>query len=62
VNQQLLQLVSILWRRIFGCHQHTEHGLFSPVIRVMHGKDDLLHGIFYFYDSISFASLNCSIL
>ena len=28
VEQQLLQLVSILCRRIFGCHQHTEHGLF----------------------------------
>ena len=28
VEQQLLQLVSILCRHIFGCHQHTEHGLF----------------------------------
>jgi len=46
VNQQPLQLVPILCRRIFGCHQHTEHRLPSPVIRVMHGKDDLLHEIF----------------
>lgn len=43
VDQQLLQLVPILCRSIFGCHQHTEHRLPSPVIRVMHGKDDLLH-------------------
>ena len=61
-DEQSLQFAALLRRRIFGCHQHTEHGLFSPVIRVMHGKDDLLHGIFYFYDSVSFASSNCSIL
>ena len=42
-DHRMLQLVPILCRRIFGCHQHTEHGLPSPVIRVMHGKDDLLH-------------------
>ena len=61
-DQQLLQLVPILYRSVFGCHQQAEHKLPSPVIRVMHEKDDLLHGIFYFYDSVSFASLNCSIL
>ena len=42
-DHRMLQFVSILCRRIFGCHQHTEHGLFSPVIRVMHGKGVLLH-------------------
>ena len=41
--QQLLQFAPVLCRCIFGCHQHTEHGLLSPVIRVMHGKDVLLH-------------------
>lgn len=27
-EKRLLQLVPILCRHIFGCHQHTEHGLF----------------------------------
>ena len=39
-----LQPVPLLRRAIFTCHQHIEHGLFSPVIRVMHGRVDLLHG------------------
>ena len=43
-EQQPLQLVPILCRRIFGCHQQAEHKLPSPVIRVMHGKDNLLQG------------------
>ena len=43
-DQQLLQLVPLLCRGIFGCHQQAEHRLPSPVIRVMHGKDDLLQG------------------
>ena len=47
-DQQLLQLVPILRRGVFGCHQQAEHKLPSPVIHVMHRKDDLLHGISLF--------------
>ena len=43
-EDQLLQLVPILRRGVFGCHQQAEHRLPSPVIRVMHGKDNLLQG------------------
>ena len=43
-EDQLLQLVPLLCRRIFGCHQQAEHRLPSPVIHVMHGKDNLLQG------------------
>ena len=43
-EQQPLQLVPLLCLRIFGCHQQAEHRLPSPVIHVMHGKDNLLQG------------------
>ena len=50
--EQLLQLVPLLRRGIFSCHQHTEHGLLSPVIRVMREAGSLLHRLKNFMFSV----------
>ena len=50
-EKQLLQL-ELIFRGIFSCHQHTEHGLLSPVIRVMREAGGLLHGLKNFTVSV----------
>ena len=51
-QKQLLQLVPLLRRGIFSCHQHTEHGFASPVIWVMREAGGLLHGLKNFMVSV----------
>ena len=51
-EKQLLQL-ELIFRGIFSCHQHTEHGLLSPAICVMREAGGLLHGLKNFMFSVA---------